>query len=53
MKAGIQKKLNEQINKELVSAYLYLDFANYFGMEGWTDLSIISAYKRWKNAITL
>lgn len=26
--------LNEQINKELYSAYLYLDFANYYEAEG-------------------
>ena len=26
--------LNDQVNKELYSAYLYLDFANYFADEG-------------------
>lgn len=26
--------LNEQVNKEFFSAYLYLDFANYFANEG-------------------
>jgi len=26
--------LNEQVNKELYSAYLYLDFANYYADEG-------------------
>ena len=30
----ITKLLNEQINKELYSAYLYLDFANYYADEG-------------------
>lgn len=30
----IAKLLNEQINKELYSAYLYLDFSNYFEDEG-------------------
>jgi ferritin len=34
----IQKKIaemiNDQINKELYSAYLYLDFANYYADEG-------------------
>lgn len=30
----IAKLLNEQVNKELYSAYLYLDFANYYESEG-------------------
>lgn len=30
----IAKLLNEQVNKELYSAYLYLDFANYYEDEG-------------------
>ena len=30
----IAEMLNEQINKELYSAYLYLDFANYYADEG-------------------
>lgn len=30
----IAAMLNEQVNKELYSAYLYLDFANYFDDEG-------------------
>ena len=30
----IAAMLNEQINKELYSAYLYLDFANYYADEG-------------------
>ncbi len=30
----IAELLNNQINKELYSAYLYLDFANYFADEG-------------------
>lgn len=34
----LQKKIadmiNEQVNKELYSAYLYLDFANYYADEG-------------------
>lgn len=41
LNAKIVKLLNEQINKELYSAYLYLDFANYYadenldGFENW------------------
>ncbi|MGN0818758.1 MAG: ferritin [Candidatus Coproplasma sp.] len=30
----IAKLINEQVNKELYSAYLYLDFANYYEAEG-------------------
>ena len=30
MEKELVKLLNEQINAELYSAYLYLDFANYF-----------------------
>ena len=30
----IAKLLNEQVNKELYSGYLYLDFANYYAAEG-------------------
>lgn len=30
----IAKLINEQVNKELYSAYLYLDFANYYDNEG-------------------
>ncbi len=30
----IAKLLNDQVNKELYSAYLYLDFANYYEGEG-------------------
>ena len=30
----IENLLNEQVNKELYSAYLYLDFANYYADEG-------------------
>lgn len=30
----IAKLINEQVNKELYSGYLYLDFANYYADEG-------------------
>ena len=30
MNANVSLLLNEQINKEFYSAYLYLDFANYY-----------------------
>ena len=29
MNSNVSKLLNEQLNKELYSAYLYRDFANY------------------------
>lgn len=41
MNEKVAKMLNEQINKEFYSAYLYLDFANYYahvgldGFENW------------------
>ena len=41
MNANVSKLLNEQINKEFYSAYLYLDFVNYYasvgldGFENW------------------
>lgn len=34
MEAKTAKMLNEQINKEFYSAYLYLDMANYYAKEG-------------------
>ncbi len=41
MDKNVSKLINEQINKEFYSAYLYLDFANYYasvgldGFENW------------------
>ena len=34
MNAKVRELLNDQINKELYSAYLYLDFSNYFEERG-------------------
>jgi ferritin len=34
MNANVISLINNQINKELYSAYLYLDFANYYGHAG-------------------
>ena len=38
--------INDQINKEFYSAYLYLDFANYYGSVG------LDGFENWyrKNA---
>lgn len=37
----VYELLNDQINKELFSAYLYLDFANYYSFEG------LDGYANW------
>lgn len=34
MNEKVAKLINEQINKELYSAYLYLEFSNYYGSVG-------------------
>ena len=34
MNATVAQLINEQINKEFYSAYLYLDFANYYAAAG-------------------
>lgn len=34
MDAKVKELLNEQINKEFYSAYLYLEFSNYYDAEG-------------------
>ena len=40
MDAKVYELLNDQINKELYSAYLYLSFADYYEEEG-LELSLI------------
>ena len=46
MNQKVAELINEQINKELYSAYLYLDFANYFadlgldGFENWYRVQV-------------
>ena len=37
----VKELLNEQINKELYSAYLYWDMANYYANEG------LSGFENW------
>ena len=40
MDRKIKDMINEQINKEFYSAYLYLDFANYYydkGLDGFAN----------------
>ena len=46
MNEKVRNLLNEQINKELFSAYLYLDFANYFterGLDGFANWYTVQA----------
>ena len=43
MQANVAKLLNEQVNKEFYSAYLYLDFANYFAEKG------LAGFANWYN----
>ena len=48
MNDNVSKLLNEQINKEFYSAYLYLDFANYYAAVG------LDGFENWyrRNGIT-
>lgn len=41
--AKVAELLNTQINKEFYSAYLYLDFANYYTEEG------LDGFANWYN----
>ena len=34
LNANVKKLLNDQVNKEMYSAYLYLDFSGFFGGKG-------------------
>jgi len=43
LNANINKILNEQINKEMFSSYLYLDFANFYVNEG------LNGFANWFN----
>lgn len=45
--------LNDQINKELYSAYLYLDFSNYFMMKDWMDSATGTRSRLRKSVTTL
>ena len=44
MNEKVRALLNQQINKEFYSAYLYLDFSNYYeraGLNGFGDLLLL------------
>ena len=56
MNTKVHELLNQQINKELYSAYLYLDFSNYFeqaGLEGFANWYLIQAQEERDHAMLL
>ena len=46
MNQAVAKLINEQINKEFYSAYLYLDFANYYAQVG------LDVFENWYKAVS-
>lgn len=53
---AISKLLNEQVNKEFYSAYLYLDFANYFtdaGLDGFANWFTVQAKEEQDHAMLM
>ena len=54
MNATVHDLLNQQINKEFYSAYLYLDFSNYFkerGLDGFANWYMIQAQEERDHAM--
>ena len=54
MDRRVHELLNDQINKELYSAYLYLDFSNYFkrvGLDGFANWYMIQAQEERDHAM--
>ncbi len=54
MNPKVRDLLNQQINKELYSAYLYLDFSNYFeerGLDGFANWYFIQAQEERDHAM--
>ena len=54
MNEKVHRLLNEQINKELYSAYLYLDFSNYFkskGLDGFANWYMVQAQEERDHAM--
>ena len=50
----VHELLNQQINKEFYSAYLYLDFANYFkaqGLDGFANWYMVQAQEERDHAM--
>ena len=56
MNENVAKLLNEQVNKEFYSAYLYLDFANYYaevGLDGFENWYRVQAQEERDHAMLL
>ena len=54
MNQAVAKLINEQINKEFYSAYLYLDFANYYaqvGLDGFENWYKVQAQEERDHAL--
>ena len=54
MDKKVHNLLNEQINKEFYSAYLYLDFSNYFkaaGLDGFANWYMVQAQEERDHAM--
>ncbi|MDD7348159.1 MAG: ferritin [Clostridiales bacterium] len=54
LKENMAKLLNEQINAEIFSAYLYLDYSNYFedkGLNGFANWYMIQAKEEMSHAM--
>ena len=54
MDKKVHELLNEQINKEFYSAYLYLDFSNYFkrrGLDGFANWYMVQAQEERDHAM--
>ena len=54
MNQKVKELLNQQINKEFYSAYLYLDFSNYFkqqGLDGFANWYMIQAQEERDHAM--
>ena len=54
MDKAVHKLLNQQINKEFYSAYLYLEFSNYFkskGLDGFANWYMIQAQEERDHAM--
>jgi ferritin len=52
--AEVAKLLNQQINKEFFSAYLYLDFVNYYteqGLDGFANWYNVQAQEERDHAL--
>lgn len=54
MNATVRQLINEQVNKEFYSAYLYLDFANYYdavGLDGFANWYMVQAQEERDHAL--